>query len=126
VPAQAGARGLGVPRHGPLRDLAVLGGDVPVAPFSAQEDSPVRTWHQAGDARERRMIIRNQEEVSDAVLGVMERTAEPRLREIMISLVEHLHGFVREVRLTKDEFQAATGILDEMGQLKTTPITRWC
>lgn len=63
------------------------------------------------------MIIRRQEEVTDAVLAVMERTSDPRLREIMVSLVRHLHGFVREVRLTEAEFQAATAILNEMGKL---------
>jgi catechol 1,2-dioxygenase len=51
------------------------------------------------------------------VLDVMERTADPRLREIMAALVRHLHGFVREVRLTEAEFQAATAILNEMGKL---------
>jgi catechol 1,2-dioxygenase len=63
------------------------------------------------------MIIERQEQVTDAALAVMQRTADPRLREIMIALVRHLHGFVREVRLTEAEFQAATAILNEMGKL---------
>ena len=62
------------------------------------------------------MIIANQEEVTPAVLKVMERTADPRLREIMISLIKHLHGFIREVRLTEEEFQQATRILNTMGR----------
>jgi catechol 1,2-dioxygenase len=65
------------------------------------------------------MIIKGQDEVTDAVVAVMERTADPRLREIMVSLVRHLHGFVRDVRLTEAEFQAATAILNRMGQLTT-------
>ena len=65
------------------------------------------------------MIIRRQEDVTDAALAVMERTEDPRLREIMVSLVGHLHEFVREVRLTEDEFRAATAILNEMGRLTT-------
>jgi catechol 1,2-dioxygenase len=65
------------------------------------------------------MIIRDQAEVTDAVLAVMERTANPRLREIMVSLVRHLHGFVRDIRLTEDEFRDATAILNEIGQLAT-------
>lgn len=63
------------------------------------------------------MIIERQEDVTEAALQVMERTSDPRLREIMVSLVKHLHGFVREVRLTEDEFRAATAILNEIGQL---------
>jgi catechol 1,2-dioxygenase len=49
----------------------------------------------------------------------MQRTSNPRLREIMVSLVRHLHGFVREVGLTEDEFRAATALINEMGQLST-------
>jgi catechol 1,2-dioxygenase len=47
----------------------------------------------------------------------MERTTDPRLREIMVSLIKHLHGFVREVKLTEAEFRNATAILNEIGQL---------
>lgn len=63
------------------------------------------------------MIVGRQEDLTDAVLAVMERTADPRLRAITVALVRHLHGFVREVRLTEAEFQAATAILNEMGKL---------
>ncbi|HEV2675545.1 MAG TPA: dioxygenase [Aliidongia sp.] len=63
------------------------------------------------------MIIQRQEEVTDAVLAVMERTGDSRLRQIMVSLIRHLHGFVRDVRLTEAEFREATAILNEMGKL---------
>ena len=63
------------------------------------------------------MLIERQQDVTPAVLEVMERTRDPRLREIMISLVKHLHGFVRDVRLTEAEFRDATAILNEMGKL---------
>lgn len=46
----------------------------------------------------------------------MERTPDPRLREIMVSLVRHLHAFVEEVRLTEDEFRAGAALINEMGQ----------
>jgi len=35
----------------------------------------------------------------------------------MISLVRHLHAFVRDVRLTEPEFRDATAILNEIGKL---------
>lgn len=63
------------------------------------------------------MIIQRQEDVTEAAVAVMQRTTDPRLREIMVSLVRHLHGFVREVRLTEDEFREAAAILNEMGKL---------
>ncbi|MDB5704152.1 MAG: intradiol ring-cleavage dioxygenase [Sphingomonas bacterium] len=62
-------------------------------------------------------MIRRQEDVTPAVLAVMERTRDPRLREIMVSLVTHLHGFVRDVRLTEAEFREATAVLNEIGKL---------
>ncbi|AXS40781.1 dioxygenase [Breoghania sp. L-A4] len=65
------------------------------------------------------MIINRQEDVTMAVLEVMERTTDPRLREIMVSLVTHLHAFVRDVRLTEAEFRAATEVLNDIGALKT-------
>ena len=53
------------------------------------------------------MIIGRQQDVTVAATAVMERTSDPRLREIMVSLVKHLHGFVRDVSLTEAEFREA-------------------
>ena len=61
------------------------------------------------------MLIERQQDVTPAVLQVMERTRDPRLREIMMSMVMHLHAFVRDVRLTEAEFREAAAILNEMG-----------
>jgi catechol 1,2-dioxygenase len=65
------------------------------------------------------MIIERHDDVTPAVLAVMQQTSDPRLREIMTSLVAHLHAFVRDVRLTEEEFQSAAAILNEMGQATT-------
>lgn len=62
------------------------------------------------------MIIAGEQDVTAAVLAVMEQTSDPRLREIMVSLVKHLHGFIRDVRLTEAEFREAAAILAELGQ----------
>ncbi|MEC9196656.1 MAG: dioxygenase [Pseudomonadota bacterium] len=61
-------------------------------------------------------IIASQSEVTPAVQQVMANTTDPRLREIMQSLITHLHGFIRDVKLTEAEFQMATKILNTMGQ----------
>lgn len=63
------------------------------------------------------MIIGNAAEVTVDALSVMERTRDPRLRAIMISLVTHLHAFVRDVRLTEAEFREAAALMNEIGQL---------
>jgi catechol 1,2-dioxygenase len=65
------------------------------------------------------MIIGRQQDVTAAVTSVMKRTSDPRLREIMVSLVKHLHGFIRDVRLTEAEFREATAILGELGRQST-------
>ncbi len=65
------------------------------------------------------VIIERNQDVTPAVLAVMAQTTDPRLREIMTSLVSHLHAFVRDVGLTEDEFRSATAILNEMGQAST-------
>src|SRR5688572_3262634 len=62
------------------------------------------------------MIIEREQDVTPAVLAVMQRTRDARLREIMTSLVKHLHGFVREARLTEAEFRDAAAIVNALGQ----------
>lgn len=64
-------------------------------------------------------MIRTYQDVTPAVLKVMERTTDPRLRELMTALIRHLHGFIVETHLTEEEFRAATAILAEMGRLTT-------
>lgn len=61
------------------------------------------------------MIIENQQQLTQAVLEVMQRTPDARLREIMTALVSHLHGFIRDARLTEREFQEACAIIAELG-----------
>ena len=66
------------------------------------------------------MIIESQEDVTRAVLEEMRRTPDARTKEILASLVTHLHAFVREVKLTDKEFQQAIAYVNAIGQ-RTTP-----
>jgi hydroxyquinol 1,2-dioxygenase len=63
------------------------------------------------------MIIRRPEDVTAKVLSELERAQDPRFREIMSSAVRHLHDWVREVKLTEEEFQKAAAIIARLGQL---------
>lgn len=65
------------------------------------------------------MIIENQSQLTDAVVHEMRRTENVRFREILESLVRHLHGFARDVHLTEDEFDAAITYVARLGQLTT-------
>lgn len=62
------------------------------------------------------MIIERQENVTDAVVEAFEGTAHARLREILISLVKHLHAFARDVHLTEEEFEKAVAYVAALGQ----------
>ena len=65
------------------------------------------------------MIIERQQDVTIAATSAMERTTDPRLRQIMVPLIKHLHGFIRDISLTEAEFREATAILGEIGKLST-------
>ena len=42
---------------------------------------------------------------------------DPRLREVVTSLVKHLHGFIREVEPTEAEWFAGIDFLTRVGQM---------
>jgi hydroxyquinol 1,2-dioxygenase len=63
------------------------------------------------------MIIKSQSDVTPVVLDAYKNVDDPRLREIVASLVKHLHAFARDVHLTEEEFQKGCQIIAKMGQL---------
>jgi hydroxyquinol 1,2-dioxygenase len=58
--------------------------------------------------------------ITGAVLQSLAATPDPRLKQVMTSLVTHLHDFVRELRLTEAEWTAAIDFLTATG-LKCSP-----
>jgi catechol 1,2-dioxygenase len=65
------------------------------------------------------MIIQRQQDVTEAVLAELAHAADPRLRELLTAAVQHLHGFVRDARLTEAEFHQVCGLIARLGQLTT-------
>lgn len=55
--------------------------------------------------------------ITAAVIETFAETQNPRLKEIMTSLVKHLHAFAREVHLTEEEWLAGIQFLTETGQI---------
>ena len=51
----------------------------------------------------------------ERVVASFAGTPDPRLRELMQALTRHLHGFLREVRLTEEEWRAAISFLTAVG-----------
>ena len=66
------------------------------------------------------MIIKDEMQLTQAVLAETGRADDPRFREVVQALIRHLHDFAREVRLTEAEFDASISIVARLGQL-TTP-----
>jgi hypothetical protein len=59
---------------------------------------------------------------TQSVIDAMGPKTDPRTREIMTSLITHLHDFTREVELTIDEWMAGVTFINSIGQ--TTTATR--
>lgn len=53
--------------------------------------------------------------LTDEVLASFATASSPRYRDLMRGLVEHLHAFAREVRLTQEEWEAAIAFLTRVG-----------
>ena len=66
------------------------------------------------------MIVEHERDLTAAVLAELQRADDPRFVEILSAAVHHLHGFVRDARLTEAEFQQACGWIAQLGQ-HTTP-----
>lgn len=56
-------------------------------------------------------------ELTKIVLEGYSKTTDPRLREILSSLIRHLHDFVREVRLTEAEWMTGIKYITAAGQI---------
>ncbi|MFF4211960.1 intradiol ring-cleavage dioxygenase [Streptomyces sp. NPDC001796] len=60
-----------------------------------------------------------QDTVTEEAVASIGATADPRLRELLTGLIRHLHAFVRETRLTQEEWEQAVGFLTATGQACT-------
>ncbi|GAA1763658.1 dioxygenase [Pseudarthrobacter sulfonivorans] len=58
-----------------------------------------------------------EQELVDTVVASFDKTEDPRLKQLMQSLTRHLHNFLREVRLTEDEWNAAIEFLTAAGHI---------
>jgi hydroxyquinol 1,2-dioxygenase len=58
-----------------------------------------------------------EQQLIDDVLASFEQTPDPRLKSVLESLVRHLHGFLRETRLTEQEWAQAISFLTAAGHI---------
>lgn len=57
--------------------------------------------------------------VTDEVVDSFARTPDPRTRQVLESLVRHIHDFAREVELTEEEWHAGIQFLTRVGHITT-------
>ena len=57
--------------------------------------------------------------ITDTFKGYMAADMDPRMREIMGSLVQHLHDFARETNLTHDEWRQGIAFLEGCAAIET-------
>jgi catechol 1,2-dioxygenase len=63
------------------------------------------------------MSDNTEEQITQNVLDSMAQTPNPRLKEVMTSLIRHLHAFIREVELTEEEWMKGIQLLTRTGQM---------
>ena len=63
------------------------------------------------------MIIANERDVTAAVLAEAARTPDARTREILQAGIAHLHAFVRDARLSENEFRQLVMRIARLGQM---------
>jgi hydroxyquinol 1,2-dioxygenase len=63
------------------------------------------------------MSNNTEEQITQNVLESMANTPNPRLKQVMTSLVSHLHAFIREVDLTQEEWALGIQFLTRVGHM---------
>ncbi|WP_133648702.1 intradiol ring-cleavage dioxygenase [Paraburkholderia flava] len=59
----------------------------------------------------------SEDTITQAVLAAMSETTDERLRTVMTSLIQHLHAFARDVKLTEAEWLQAVLFLTDVGHI---------
>ncbi len=57
--------------------------------------------------------------ITDVFMGYLSKDTDPRMREIIGSLVKHLHDFARETNLTHEEWRAGIAFLEGCAAVET-------
>jgi hydroxyquinol 1,2-dioxygenase len=60
-----------------------------------------------------------EETITEAVQRTFDTSTDERFRQVMVGLVQHLHDFAREVRLTGDEWFTAMDFIERVGKVSS-------
>ena len=64
--------------------------------------------------------------ITEIFMGYMGEDVNPRLREVVGSLVTHLHAFAKEVNLTHAEWETGIKFLEHTGEISDAERHRAC
>ena len=57
--------------------------------------------------------------ITEAVQRTFDTSTDERFRQLFVCLVQHLHDFAREVRLTGDEWFTAMDFIERVGKISS-------
>src|ERR1700742_4315386 len=57
--------------------------------------------------------------ITEVVQHSLDPSTDERFRQLFVSLVQHLHDFAREVRLTGDEWFTAMDFIERLGKISS-------
>src|SRR3984885_1981444 len=57
--------------------------------------------------------------ITEAVQRTFDTSTDERFKQLMVSLVQHIHDFAREVRLTGDEWFTAMDFIERLGKISS-------
>ena len=85
----------------------------PVSPAAARQDAdhPARTVTISSEQRDL------EEKLTRQVIAAFDGARSPRLRQLLTTLTRHMHDWVREVRLTDDEWKTVVKFLAAAGHM---------
>ncbi|WP_369370241.1 intradiol ring-cleavage dioxygenase [Promicromonospora sp. Populi] len=75
------------------------------------------TGEQVGGERATREQAAREQELTDRVVASFDGADDERLRTVLQSLTRHLHAFLREVRITEDEWNQGISFLTTAGHI---------
>src|ERR1700744_3521747 len=57
--------------------------------------------------------------ITEVVQHTFDTSTDERFRQLFVSLVQHIHDFAREVRLTGDEWFTAMDFIERLGKISS-------
>ena len=62
----------------------------------------------------------NEQSITQAVIDRLSQSDDPRFKQVMTSLITHMHDFVRDVKLTEEEWIGTIQFLTDVGKTYRT------